>query len=133
MPDWPDIFAALRADGLAISDDASPGPVGGGDISAAWRIDSLFVKTGGIDSLDMLQAEAEGLQHFGSMEKVYDNLDKVHEVNVRGAKTLGDKLDTHRDAAILARKLTGLACDAEFERPASGLSPVSLRARPNQI
>lgn len=63
------------------------------------------------------------LQHFGSMEKVYENLDKVHEVNVRGAKTLGDKLDTHRDAAILARKLTGLACDAEFERPASGLSP----------
>ena len=65
------------------------------------------------------------LQHFGSMEKVYENLDKVHEVNVRGAKTLGDKLDTHRDAAVLARKLTGLACDAEFERPASGLSPVS--------
>ena len=65
------------------------------------------------------------LQHFGSMEKVYENLDKVHEVNVRGAKTLGDKLDTHRDAAILARKLTGLACDAEFERPTSGLSPVT--------
>ena len=65
------------------------------------------------------------LQHFGSMEKVYENLDKVHEVNVRGAKTLGDKLDTHRDAAVLARKLTGLACDAEFERPDSGLSPVA--------
>jgi 5'-3' exonuclease len=63
------------------------------------------------------------LQHFGSMEKVYENLDRVHEVNVRGARTLGDKLDTHRDAAILARKLTGLACDAEFERPESGLSP----------
>ena len=65
------------------------------------------------------------LQHFGSLEKVYDNLDKVHEVNVRGAKTLGDKLDTHRDAAILARKLTGLACDAKFERPESGLNPVA--------
>jgi len=65
------------------------------------------------------------LQHFGSLEKVYDNLDSVHEVNVRGAKTLGDKLSTHKDAAMLARKLTGLACDAVFERPASGLRPVA--------
>jgi len=65
------------------------------------------------------------LQHFGSLEKVYDNLDSVHEVNVRGAKTLGDKLNTHKHAAMLARRLTGLACDAVFERPASGLRPVA--------
>ena len=65
------------------------------------------------------------LQHFGSLEKVYDNLGSVHEVNVRGAKTLGDKLDTHKDAAMLARRLTGLVCDAVFERPASGLRPVA--------
>ena len=66
MPDWPNIFAALRADGLTISDDDSPGPVGGGDISAAWRVGSAFVKTGGIDSLEMLQAEAEGLQELNA-------------------------------------------------------------------
>jgi len=65
------------------------------------------------------------LQHFGSLEKVYENLDKVHEVNVRGAKTLGDKLITHKDSAILARKLTGLACDAPLERPETGLRPVA--------
>jgi len=64
------------------------------------------------------------LQHFGSLEKIYGNLDKLHEVNVRGAKTLEYKLSTHKDAAILARKLTGLVCDASFERPASGLRPV---------
>lgn len=52
------------------------------------------------------------LQHFGSLGDIYDNLDRVHEVNVRGAKTLGNKLETHRDAAWLARKLTGIACDA---------------------
>ena len=66
MPDWPNIFAALRADGLTISDDDSPGPVGGGDISAAWRVGPAFVKTGGIDSLEMLQAEAEGLQELNA-------------------------------------------------------------------
>ncbi len=65
------------------------------------------------------------LQHFGSLEKVYANLDSVHEVNVRGAKKLGEKLNTHKDAAMLARKLTSLACDALFERPESGLRPVA--------
>ena len=55
------------------------------------------------------------LEAFGSLENIYDNLNRVHEVNVRGAKTLGDKLDTHRDAAFLSRKLTGIACDAPID------------------
>ena len=63
------------------------------------------------------------LEHFGSLEAVYENLEAVHEVNVRGAKTLGPKLETHRDAAMLARQLTGIACDAPVERPETGLRP----------
>ena len=67
------------------------------------------------------------LEHFGSLDAIYDNLDKVHEVQVRGAKTLGAKLETHREAAELARKLTGIALDVpmddqplEPERPKLG-------------
>lgn len=63
------------------------------------------------------------LQHFGSLEKVYSNLDRVHEVNVRGAKGLGSKLEQHKDAALLARRLTGIACDAPLEKADTGLSP----------
>ena len=63
------------------------------------------------------------LQHFGSLEEIYDNLDRVHEVNVRGAKTLGTKLDTHRDDAMLARQLTGIACDAPIEDAENLLQP----------
>ena len=55
------------------------------------------------------------LEQFGSLENIYNNLDRVHEINVRGAKTLGAKLDTHRDAAFLSRKLTGIACDAPID------------------
>jgi 5'-3' exonuclease len=55
------------------------------------------------------------LEHFGSLENLYANLDKVHEVNVRGAKTLGEKLELHQDAAMLARRLTGIACDAPID------------------
>lgn len=63
------------------------------------------------------------LQHFGSLDDVYANLDSVHEVNVRGAKTLGEKLENHKEDALLARKLTGIACDAPVDRPETGLKP----------
>ena len=65
------------------------------------------------------------LQHFGSLDNIYASLDSVHEVNVRGAKTLGEKLGTHKDAAVLARKLTGIACDAPLEQPETGLRPTA--------
>ncbi len=67
------------------------------------------------------------LQHFGSLEKIYDNLDTVHEVNVRGAKTLGAKLEAHKDDAILARRLTGLACDVPIENAESAMQPSAPR------
>ncbi len=57
------------------------------------------------------------LDHFGSLDEIYANLDRVHEVAVRGAKTLGAKLDTHREAAEIARKLTGIATDAPIDQP----------------
>jgi len=66
------------------------------------------------------------LQHFGSLESIYENLDRVHEVNVRGAKTLAEKLDTHRGDALIARKLTGIACDAPIDDAESSMQ----RSRP---
>lgn len=63
------------------------------------------------------------LNHFGSLEKIYANLDKVHEVEVRGAKTLGAKLEMHKDAADLARRLTGIACDAPIDNVEEAMQP----------
>ncbi len=65
------------------------------------------------------------LQHYGSLDKIYASLDTVHEVSVRGAKNLGEKLGAHKDAADLARKLTGIACDAPLEQPKTGLKPTA--------
>ena len=65
------------------------------------------------------------LQHFGSLEKLYDGLDAVHEVNVRGAKTLALKLAAHKEDALLARRLTGIACDAPIDQPKTGLRPTA--------
>jgi len=65
------------------------------------------------------------LQHFGSLDNIYASLDTVHEVAVRGAKNLGEKLGVHKEAADLARRLTGIACDAPLEQPDTGLKPTA--------
>lgn len=52
------------------------------------------------------------LQHFGSMQVLYANLDRVADVKVRGAGKLGAKLEQHREIAHLSRRLTEIACDA---------------------
>jgi len=67
------------------------------------------------------------LQHFGSLDAIYDNLDRVHEVKVRGAKTLGTRLETHKDDAMLARRLTGIACDAPFDDAEALMQPAAPR------
>ena len=51
------------------------------------------------------------LQHFGSLDAVYANLDKVADVPVRGASRLGEKLASARDAAMLSRQLAIIATD----------------------
>ena len=63
------------------------------------------------------------MKHFGSLDEIYANLDRVHEVNVRGAKTLGSRLDRHRDDAMLARRLTCIACDAPIDDIETALQP----------
>ena len=63
------------------------------------------------------------LKHFGSLDNIYANIDRVHEVEVRGAKKLGARLELHREAAVLARKLTGIACDAPMNDPERYLRP----------
>jgi len=63
------------------------------------------------------------LQHFGSLDAIYANLDRVEDVCCRGARTLALKLEMHREAAMLARRLTGIACDAPLERALSCLRP----------
>ncbi|MEJ2604980.1 MAG: 5'-3' exonuclease H3TH domain-containing protein [Gammaproteobacteria bacterium] len=55
------------------------------------------------------------LGHFGSLDVIYANLDRVCDVPVRGAAKLGARLEEHREAAMLARRLTGIACDAPLE------------------
>jgi 5'-3' exonuclease len=55
------------------------------------------------------------LSAFASLEEIYDGLDRVGSLPVRGAAKLAAKLAEHREAAYFARRLTVIACDMPLE------------------
>ena len=91
MPDWAPIRAALHSAGIDVA-GAEPRPVAGGDISAAWRLDSaagsVFLKTGPASSYEMFAAEAEGLSELA----------QANAVRVPAVIAFGE----HRDSAFVA-------------------------------
>ena len=46
------------------------------------------------------------LGHFGDLDSLFERLEEVQHLRIRGAKSLQTKLENNRDAAELARKLT---------------------------
>ena len=59
------------------------------------------------------------LSFFGDLDTMYDRIDEVPFLKIRGAKSLHQKLKTHRDAAELARQLTVIdtAVDSALATP----------------
>ena len=54
---------------------------------------------------------AELFAVFGSLDELYANLERVAALKLRGAGGIAAKLLAHKDAAYLARRLTGIVCD----------------------
>jgi fructosamine-3-kinase len=65
MPDWPSLADTLGKHDIHVPDFSAVRAVGGGDISAAWRVPTdrgrVFLKTANPDSCEMFAAEADGL------------------------------------------------------------------------
>ena len=74
------------------------------------------------------------LGHFGDLDSIYDRLDEVQHLGIRGAKSLQKKLADHRDAAELARKLTVIetAVESALASPELGRTEVDT-ARLNRL
>lgn len=51
------------------------------------------------------------LEHFDSLDNIYDRLHEVAGVSVRGAAKLGARLAEHKEIAMLSRQLSTIACD----------------------
>lgn len=52
------------------------------------------------------------LSEFGDLDSLYASLDRIAELSLRGARTLGAKLERERDSAFLSRELATIARDA---------------------
>jgi 5'-3' exonuclease len=74
------------------------------------------------------------LGHFGDLDNIYDRLDEVQHLAIRGAKSLQKKLADNRDAAELARKLTVIetAVESALAAPELGRTEVDT-ARLNRL
>ncbi|MRT10351.1 DNA polymerase I [Pantoea agglomerans] len=62
------------------------------------------------------------LQGLGSMQTIYDNLDKVTDLGFRGAKTMATKLEQNRDVAFLSYQLATIKTDVELALPCEELT-----------
>ena len=74
------------------------------------------------------------LGHFGDLDNIYERLDEVQHLSIRGAKSLQKKLADHRGAAELARKLTVIetAVESALASPELGRTEVDT-ARLNRL
>lgn len=63
------------------------------------------------------------LQGIGGIADIYANLDKVADLDVRGAKSLGAKLEASKEAAEMSYRLATIKTDCEL--PLSGADLVS--------
>ena len=55
------------------------------------------------------------LQNLGSIDSIYASLDKVKDIDVRGAKTLGDKLQAGEEEARLSYTLATIKTDVALD------------------
>lgn len=65
----------------------------------------------GVRGIGMVSA-ARLLNHFGTLEQLYQRIQEVEYLRLRGAKTLQTKLIEHRELAFLSRQLTQIHCAA---------------------
>jgi len=60
---------------------------------------------------------------FGSLDELYANLHRLPLLNLRGAAAVGARLLAHKEAAYLARRLTGIVCDVPLHATLDDLKP----------
>jgi DNA polymerase I len=116
-----DLAQLIRA-GDVLWDYASRDPLSYWDVKRRFGVaperfaDYLALTGDAVDNIPGIPGigpkTAAGLmQEFASLDELYDGLDRVTTLKLRGASSLGARLREHRDAAYLARRLTAIACD----------------------
>jgi len=128
-------FAQLMRDGDLFWDFGARSQFGYHDIErhfgvAPERFADYLALTG--DSSDNIpgvpgighRTAASLMKAFTSLDELYADLERVADLPVRGAATLGARLAAHKESVYLARRLTRIACDLSL-----GVSAGALRRR----
>jgi DNA polymerase-1 len=63
------------------------------------------------------------IQALGSLQSIYDNIDKVADLPIRGAKSVAKKLVDSRDNALLSYTLATIKCDVALDVGVPDLLP----------
>ena len=126
-------LAQLIRDGDAYWDYAGERRYGYADIEGQFgvrpeRMADFLALTG--DTVDNIpgipgvgpKTAAVLLRTFASLEEIYEGLEKVPALPIRGAGKLPERLRTHREAAFFARRLTTIACDMPIDVTAESLT-----------
>jgi 5'-3' exonuclease len=125
-------LAQLVAPGDEFYDYASGRRFGHGDIEAQFgtrpeRIADFLALMG--DSVDNIpgvpgvgkKTAAAVFAQYHSLDHVYESLDELHALPIRGARTLAAKLAANRDAAYLAQELTRVRRDVPLDGSLSSM------------
>jgi DNA polymerase I len=126
-------LAQLIRDGDAYWDYAGERRYGYADIEGQFgvrpeRMADFLALTG--DTVDNIpgipgvgpKTAAALLRAFASLEEIYEGLEKVPKLPIRGAGKLPGRLREHREAAFFARRLTTIACDMPLEVTAESIA-----------
>jgi 5'-3' exonuclease len=89
-------------------------------VRAEQMIDYLALAGDSVDNIPGVRGvgpktAAALLEHFDSLDNIYNRLDEVVGVSVRGAAKLGARLAEHKEMAMLSRQLSTIACDVPLE------------------
>ena len=60
---------------------------------------------------------------FGSLDELYANLHRIPAMKLRGGAAIAARLIAHKEAAYLARRLTGIVCDIPLAATLDDLKP----------
>ncbi len=62
------------------------------------------------------------LSEFDCVDEILANLDKVPDLDIRGAKGIAERIEANRDALLLSYKLATIDCDVELDMTPDSLS-----------
>ena len=105
-------------------------------IPAKYIIDYLALMGDKVDNIPGVPGVGEKtalglIQTLGSIDDIYNKLDQVADVPVRGAKKLGEKLAAHEAEARLSYTLATIKLDVELDVTAETLYNNELSSPPN--